>query len=81
MQRGENLHLALGRLFFHTIAEVAHIGNRHVAAAAAAFHIVNTGLAKERHPAAAFQGQQMIFIFQQHHTLGCRFPGQGDMRL
>ena len=81
MQRGENLHLALGRLFFHTIAEVAHIGNRHVAAAAAAFHIVNTGLAKERRPTAAFQGQQLVFIFQQHHALRCRFPGQRDMRL
>ena len=81
VQGRKNLHLALGRLFLHTVTEVSHIGNRHIAAAAAAFHIVHAGLAKEGHPAAAFQGQKMVFIFQQHHTLGCRFPGQGGMRL
>ena len=55
----------------HTVGEIVHIGHGHVAAAAAALHVVKGALAEQRYLRALGQGQQAARVLQKHHA----FPG------
>ena len=58
--------------FRQTVVQIPDIGRRHIAASAAALHIVNRCLSKKCDPAASPERQSPILIFQQYHALpGC----------
>ena len=74
-QRLVNRHI----LQLQPIVHAAGIGHGHIAASAAAFHIVKASLAEQRHAAPGRQRKQPAVIFQQYHPFPCGLPGKRDM--
>ena len=71
--------LALRLFFLYCIAEIARIGDRHVAAAAPALDIIDARLAEQRNTRSPVQRQQAVFILQKHHSIGSGAARERDV--
>ena len=67
------------RILLHAVGQVAGVGHGHVAAAAAALHVVVGALAEQRHLRAAAQRQRCVLVLQQHHALPGGVQAQFDV--
>ena len=71
----------LGQAFFflEAVVEISHMGNGHVAASAAAFHIVKNAFAEKGQPGALCQRKDFSGILKKHHTFRTGLSGQSQM--
>ena len=75
----EQLHFSLLLFDLHSFIQIADIGNRNVAAAAASFDIINGSLSEQSDSGSLRQREQTRRIFQQYHSFSCCLSGQFDV--